>query len=154
MISIQRSDTTVQLAVQRELARDARLSGCAVGVAVDGGVVTLSGLVTSHEQRQAAQDAAHAAGVLDVANELRVQGQERAGRCDTELAHAVRRVLAGVPKLCDHRVRSTVTHGWVLLEGTVASSAQQREICQGVRNVVGVCGVNDELTVESEQASA
>ncbi|MEO8180225.1 MAG: BON domain-containing protein [Deltaproteobacteria bacterium] len=41
-----------------------------VAVAVDRGVVILSGRVTSGENRQAAQDAAHrVSGVLDVAPE-------------------------------------------------------------------------------------
>ena len=69
-----KSDSDLQQDVLRELSWDSRVEETEVGVEVDRGVVTLTGTVSSWAIRVAAQEAAHrVAGVLDVANDIKVK---------------------------------------------------------------------------------
>lgn len=144
-----RSDAEIQRDVQQELRWDSVVDESTIGVTVDRGVVTLNGTVGSLAARTAAQDAAHRVrDVLDVANDIRVGTDSRVGRSDSEVAHAVRSALEWNALLDDELIRSTVTHGWVLLEGTVTSCRERDEAESAVRNLIGVCGVNNEIVVQ------
>ncbi|MDB4974841.1 MAG: transport-associated protein [Myxococcaceae bacterium] len=148
------TDSDIQRAVQHELSADARVAETSIGVTVDRGVVELTGVVTSLAEREAAQEAAHrTAGVRDVANELRVGASSGSSRSDVEIALAVRCVLERSLASAAASVVSTVTHGWVLLEGAVESSQQSAALESSVRGLVSVCGVNNELTVKTAEAS-
>jgi osmotically-inducible protein OsmY len=105
-----------------ELKWDSRVDETEVGVQVKDGVVTLNGMVTSYAKRWAAAEAAHRViGVLDVANDLKVNVAGGTSRTDTEIAQAVRQTLEWDVFVPDDRIRSTVSDGWVTLEGTVES---------------------------------
>jgi len=85
-----KSDADIQSEVLRELEWDASLREAEVGVAVDRGIVSLSGTLTSWERRQAALEAAHRVqGVLDVVNEIQVK-VPGSGRTAVEIARSVR----------------------------------------------------------------
>ena len=71
--AVARTDAEIQQDVLLELKWDTRVKETEVGVAVDRGIVTLTGTVDSYAKKIAAQEAAHRVkGVLVVANELRV----------------------------------------------------------------------------------
>jgi osmotically-inducible protein OsmY len=90
-----KTDSEIQQDVLRELKWDTRVEETDVGVEVDGGVVTLSGTVSSWGRRHAAAEAAHRVrGVLDVANDIVVKTPGTPGFTDTEVAQAVRHALA------------------------------------------------------------
>jgi osmotically-inducible protein OsmY len=81
------SDARIQLDVIKELKWDTRVNETDVGVEVDGGIVTLTGTVSSFAKAHAAQEAAHRVkGVLDVANTIEVHLPGREGPTDTDLA--------------------------------------------------------------------
>ena len=91
---IRRNDAQFQQDVLQELRWDTRVKETDVGVKVDRGIVTLTGTVDSWAARLAAQDAAHrVAGVLDVANDLRVKLPTSTERTDADIARAVRAAL-------------------------------------------------------------
>src|SRR3712207_4952277 len=114
-------DAEVQMAVLRELRWDPRVDESDVGVEVDKGVVTLTGVVGSYAKRVAAQGAGHrVAGVLDVANDLKVTLPGSHARTDTEIAQAVRRSLEWRTQIPREQIRTTVSNGSVTLEGDVA----------------------------------
>ena len=142
------TDSQLQTVVLQQLKLQPCLAEVSLGVSVDDGVVTLHGTVDTHHQRQAAQEAAHATvGVLDVANDLRVGRSTRGGRNDTEIAQAVRIALQACDGLPSQRLRSTVTHGWVLLEGDLDSDAERDAAIEAARSTVCVVGVNDAIHV-------
>lgn len=144
-----KSDSDIQQAVMHELAWDTRVVETDVGVQVDRGVVTLTGTVSSWPQRIAAQEAAHrVAGVLDVANDVRVKLPGSAERSDTDLAHAVRHALEWDVLVPDKQIRSTVTDGWVSLEGEVEYWSQREDAEEAVHNLAGVKGVTNKIAVE------
>src|SRR6266508_6461375 len=115
-----KSDAQIHQDVLRQLRWDSRVDDTEVGVAVDQGVVTLTGTVASYAKKLAAQEAAHrVTGVLDVADDIRVKVPGSLGRTDTEIAQAVRHALEWNVMVPDTHITSTVTDGWVTLEGGV-----------------------------------
>lgn len=141
-----KTDSDIQEAVLRELAWSSRVSATEVGVEVRRGIVTLTGNVDSLAKRLAAQEAAHrVAGVLDVANELRVVPLTVI--TDTDIAQAVRRTLEWDVFVPDRRIRSTVSGGVVTLEGDVDAVEQRDDAERAIRNLRGVRRVVNELRV-------
>ena len=145
-----KTDSEIQQDVLRELSWDPRVDETEVGVEVDGGVVTLSGTVSSWAKRVAAQDAAHrVVGVLDVANDIQVKVPGDEVRTDTEIAQAVRQALEWDALVPHERIQSTVSNGCVTLEGNVDSWTEREDAERAVQNLVGVHGVTDKMSVLS-----
>ncbi|MCL4544755.1 MAG: BON domain-containing protein [Chloroflexi bacterium] len=150
-----RSDRDVQHAVLEEFRWDSRIEETAVGVEVDQGVVTLTGIVDSYAKRLAAQEAAHrVAGVLDVANDLIVKPLSDHERSDTEIAQAVRRALEWNVFVPDEKIQSTVSNGWVTLAGTVADARERDDTEAAVRQLLGVRGVTNTITISPPKVRA
>ena len=148
-----KSDAEVRKAVLRELEWDSRTNDAAVDVEVAGGVVTLVGTVSSWAKKVAAQEAAHRVhGVLDVANNLQIVVLGSDGRSDTEIAQAVRLALQWDVFVPDTRIRSTVSRGWVTLEGDVDYLNQRDDCERAVRPLAGVRGVTTKIEVAQSQA--
>jgi osmotically-inducible protein OsmY len=146
---MKKSDSEVKQAVLQEFRWDTRISETDVGVLVDGGTVTLTGIVDSWAKRVAAEQAAHrVVGVLDVANDIQVKTPGSASRSDTDIAHAVRHALEWDVFVPDQRVRSTVSNGWVTLEGEVDFGGQRFETERAVSYLAGVKGITNKLQVK------
>jgi osmotically-inducible protein OsmY len=152
-----KSDEQIHQDVLRELRWDSRVNDTEVGVEVDQGIVTLTGTVASYARRLAAQEAAHrVTGVLDVANDIRVKVLGSEGRTDMEIAQAVRQALVWEVLVPDTRITSTVTDGWVTLEGSVDRIRERDDAERAIRYLQGVHGVRNKLvvrppTVQSER---
>ena len=143
-----KSDAQLQRDVQEELRWDTRVKETDVGVEVKEGIVTLTGTLDSWTGRMAAQEAAHrVAGVLDVANDLRVRFVESAERTDAEIAKAVRHSLEWDVLVPDEKIRSTVSNGVVTLEGTVELWCHHDDAANAVRNLAGVREVRNLIKV-------
>lgn len=149
------TETDLQRAVLQELAWDPKVDETDVGVQVKDGVITLVGTIDSYAKKQAACDAAHrVAGVLDVVNEIEVQIPSPWVRPDTEIAHAVRLALVWDTYAPDDRIKSTVTKGWVTLEGDVEYAYQSEEAERVVERLNGVRGVTNSLVVKGQAVGA
>lgn len=146
--ALRKSDTQIHRDVLEELKWDSRVDETEVGVQVAGGVVTLTGTVTSWAKRSAAQEAARRViGVLDVANDITVKAPGGLARTDTEIAQAVRRTLEWDVFVPDREITSTVANGWVTLEGMVERWSQRDDAERAVRNLMGVQGVVNKIAV-------
>jgi osmotically-inducible protein OsmY len=151
--AIKKSDVQIHHDVLEELKWDSRVDETEVGVQVAGGVVTLTGTVTSWAKRSAAQEAARRViGVLDVANDINVKVPGGLARTDTEIAQAVRRTLEWDVFVPDKEITSTVTNGWVTLEGTVERWSERDDADRAVRNLTGVQSVVNKITVKPAKA--
>jgi osmotically-inducible protein OsmY len=143
-----KTDREIHHDVLEELKWDPRIDETDVGVEVDGGIVTLTGTVTSWAKRLAAQDAARrVAGVLDVANDIVVKTPGGWLRTDTEMAQAVRQTLQWDVFVPDEHITSSVTDGRVTLEGIVDTLSQSHDAERAVRNLAGVVVVINKITV-------
>jgi osmotically-inducible protein OsmY len=145
-------DSEIQQAVIQELTWDPRVDETEVGVQVSNGVVTLTGNVGSWGRRWAAQEAAHrVAGVLDVANDVRVTRDGAVRRTDSQIAQAVRHALEWDVFVPEQRIRSTVSDGHVTLEGDVDYNTQREDAAKAIRNLIGVRGVSNLISVRPPQ---
>jgi osmotically-inducible protein OsmY len=150
-----KTDGELQRAVLEELRWDTRVDEAEIGVAVVGGVVTLTGTVASWAKKLAAQEAAHrVAGVLDVANDIEVHPTGLPSHSDAAVAHAVRAALEWDVRVPQERIRSTVTAGLVVLEGTVESLQQREDAERAIRHLRGVAGVVNRLQVHAPAVSS
>ncbi len=150
-----KSDGQIQADVMSELRADSRVQAAAVGVAVEAGVVTLTGTVDSWSFRQAAREAAHRVeGVLDVANDIVVRVPGSLRRTDADIARAVRQALEWDTRVPHDRIRSTVTNGDVTLEGSLEYWSQREDAEDAVRNLAGVSGVNNVLSVDAPRVAS
>jgi osmotically-inducible protein OsmY len=145
---IKKTDTQVHHDVLEELKWDSRVDETEVGVEVDNGVVTLTGTVTSWAKRMAAEEAARRViGVLDIANDIKIKVPGGLTRTDTEIAQAVRHALQWDVFVPDEKITSTVADGWVTLDGTVERWSERADAERAVRNLMGVRGVVNKITV-------
>lgn len=150
-----RTDADVQRAVLEELKWDPRVEETEVGIEVDRGVVTLTGNVSSYVKRLAAQEAAHRViGVRDVANDLVVRLPGSPKKTDTEIALAVRHALEMDVLVPHELITTTVSRGWVTLEGTVDLAYQRDDAAWLIGRLPGVCGVNNLLVVAGPTVAA
>ena len=146
-----RSDRDLKRRILRELKWDSRISWASIHVEVDDGVATLSGSVPSYAEKVAAQEAAHrVVGVLDVANDIEVNPSDGLVRSDTELARAIRSALEWDVLVPDDQIQSTVSAGWVTLEGEVNNGRERSDAERVIRRLTGVVGVINKIEIRKQ----
>ena len=144
-----KSDSKIRDDVLNELRWDPQITDPdAIGVTVTDGAVTLTGHVPTYAQKLAAARAAERVyGVKAVANELTVK-LAGAARDDSDIAAAIAHVLDWNVSVPEGKVHARVEGGWVILDGEVDYDYQRREVERMVRQVRGVIGVTDLITVK------
>jgi osmotically-inducible protein OsmY len=126
-----------------------RVQSNEIGVAVKGGIVTLTGWGDSYTKRWAAEEAAHRVrGVKAVANDIEVRLGTSAERTDAEIAAAAARALEWDALLVPEKIDVTVSKGWITLKGTVDWQYKKNEAERVVRNLAGVKGVSNLIEVK------
>lgn len=146
-----RTDRDLKQRILNELKWDSRVKWASINVQVIDGVVTLTGSVSSYAQKIAAQDAAHrVAGVLDVANDIEVK-PDQSLRSDTEIALAVRNTLEWDALVPNELIQSTVSDGFVTLEGEVNYRRERTDAENAIRRLAGVVGVINKITVRKQR---
>jgi osmotically-inducible protein OsmY len=143
-----KTDDEIRDDVIRELRWDPQISEPeAIAVAVTDGAVLLTGHTPTYAEKVAAEQAARRVyGVKAVANDLKVQ-LAGAPRDDAAIATAIAHILDWNVRVPEGHVQATVHNGWVTLEGNVEHDFQRREVERMVRNVRGVVGVTNAITV-------
>lgn len=150
-----KNDNEIKQQVLRELKWDSRIGWAQIGVDVRDGVVALTGVVSSFAKKSAAQQAAHRIrGVLDVANAIEVRPDALIARTDADIARGIRQVLEWDALVPDERIKSTVSDGWITLEGDVDCWREREDAEQAVLRLVGVIGVTNMLTIKPSQIAA
>jgi osmotically-inducible protein OsmY len=144
-----KTDSEIKDDVTSELQWDPQITAPdAIGVAAQDGAVTLTGHVPTYAERLAAARAAERVyGVKAVANDLKVQ-LDGAPRDDSDIARAIAHVLEWNVQVPEGKVHAEVRNGWVTLDGEVDYDYQRREVERMVRQVRGVIGVSDTVTVK------
>ena len=143
-----KSDSEIRDDVINELQWDPQITDPdAIGVAVADGAVTLTGTVPSYAEKLAAARAAERVyGVKAVANDLKIK-LPGAPRDDSGIATAIAHVLENNVQIPEGRVHARVEDGWVTLDGEVDYEFQRQEVERMVRQVRGVIGVTDTITI-------
>lgn len=144
-----KDDKTLQADVMRELAWDPAVEAAHVGVSVHEGAVTVTGKVSTYNEKAHALAAAERVyGVKAVADDLEVELPGAHSRDDSSIAEAIAHTF-GWDNQVPEGVEATVSHGRVTLKGKVDWLFQSDAAKRAVRNVTGVRGVTSEITVKS-----
>jgi osmotically-inducible protein OsmY len=153
MVPETRTDAELQQDVLEEIDWDPEVEATEIGVTVDAGVVTLTGLAPSPAASFAAGQAAlRVAGVRAVANDVVFGVPET--RTDTEIAKAVADALDANRSLPRGQVQATVKNGLVTLTGTVPFGCQRASAGASVSRVAGVRGAANLIAVREPAAPA
>jgi osmotically-inducible protein OsmY len=142
---------SLQKDVESELQWDPILDSARIGVAVDQGVVVLTGHVRNWMERHAAEEAVkRVRGVNTVANELKVDLQPAETRDDVEIGRIARDALRWNVLVPDEQIKVTVANGWVTLDGKVPYDFQRRNALAAVQHLTGVVGVSNLIRIETQ----
>jgi len=137
--------------LRHELEWDPRVEAAHIGIAVEHGVVTLTGQVGSYPEKFAAEEAVRRVrGVRGIAQEIAVRLPEEAKASDEELAARVARALEWDEMVPRDRVSVTAEHGIVRLEGAVSRAFERDEAELDVRKIRGINGVVNRILVKPE----
>jgi osmotically-inducible protein OsmY len=136
--------------VMEELKWELALKAGAIGVSVHDGVVTLTGHVeTLNESNTAEKAVQRVFGVRGVANELVVKLPASLARDDTDIAEAAVHALKWTSSVPEDHITVTVRNGWLTLEGEVEWFYQKETAERVVRNLAGVKGITNLITVRA-----
>jgi osmotically-inducible protein OsmY len=143
-----KTDKDLQHDVLAELEWEPSVEASKIGVTAEKGVITVTGYVSSYTEKMEAEKVAkRVVGVQAVANDLEVRLPGTYERTDGDLAQLALSALdwnVSVPK---NKVHVTVSKGWMALEGEVEWYYQKRAAEEAVRNLVGVRGISNHITI-------
>jgi osmotically-inducible protein OsmY len=143
------TDKDLQRDVLDELAWEPSVDAGGIGVSVESGVVVLNGTVKSLNEKWSAERAAQRVeGVLAVTDELVVSLPGDSQHDDTDIAGAAANALDWHVSVPRNRIKVLVEHGHVTLRGTADYHFQKDAAEKAVRNLRGVKGVSNLITMD------
>lgn len=144
-----KTDSDLKKDVLAELLWDPLVPETKIGVAVNEGVVTLSGHLDTYAEKVAAKRAVErVAGVKAIAVELTVIPVGLHQRTDTEIATSIEHVLGWNTSVPQDHVKVTVEKGWVTLGGELDWNFQRRAVERMIRPLKGVVGITDNIRLK------
>jgi osmotically-inducible protein OsmY len=148
-----KTDANIRRNVELELQWEPSVDEKKIGVIVNDGVVTLTGEVPHYWGRWNAEDAAkRVKGVRAIANELAVSMPATGVRTDSDIAAAAAHALRWHASISDSPITPVVKDGWVTLSGKVSLGYQKASAENALRNLMGVKGITNDITVASQIA--
>lgn len=142
-------DNELQKAVLAELNWEPKVTSAHIGVTAENGTVTLTGTVESYGQKHAAEMAAgRVKGVKAIAEEIKVKLPYEIQRSDADIATAAVNRLAWDTGTPNEAVKVKVEGGWISLTGEVEWHYQMEAAEREVRNLLGVTGVSNLITIK------
>jgi osmotically-inducible protein OsmY len=143
------TDRELQENVQEALDWEPSVETEDIGVTVEKGVVTLRGDVKSYAEKTGAERVAlRVYGVKAVANDLNVRIGSALTRTDSDIALAAVNALKWNSQVPAGKITVTVRQGWVTLKGEVDWNFQRDTAARVVRELLGVIGVENGITVK------
>ena len=149
-----KSNRELETKVLDELEWEPRVRAADIGVAVNDGVVTLTGFADSYAEKLASEEAVkRVADVRGIANEVVVRLPAFRERTDTDIARAAVNGLEWDVFVPHNSVKVTVENSWVTLDGEVERQFQKHAAENAVCRLAGVKGVRNLISIKP-QASA
>jgi osmotically-inducible protein OsmY len=150
-----KTDAQLKSDIEAELEWEPSIDAAHVGVAVDKGIVTLTGhLETFAEKFAIDRVVSRIAGVQAVAVELDVKLAAGHVRSDTEIAASAEAALRWNTMVPADKIRLKVEKGWVTLSGEVDWDFQRREAVSAVHAIKGVRSVINSISLKARSAPA
>lgn len=147
---MRKSDSELQDDVIAELRWEPSIDHANIDVAVNDGVVTLSGYVKSYPEKIAAEKAVQQlAGVKAIVEEVEVLFAKDFRDSDYKIAKRIVDIFAWNATIPDDRIQVKVEHGWVTLTGTVDHHYQSNEAKSVAGGVSGVVGIRNLIEIKA-----
>ncbi|SFI52900.1 BON domain-containing protein [Albimonas pacifica] len=141
-------DKVLRQDIIEELDFEPSLDSAGIGVAVDDGVVTLTGHVPTYAEKVTALETVETVkGVRAIADEIEVRPLGVHMQADDEIAKRVANTLRWTTSVPHERIRITVKDGRVTLEGEVEQRWQAEAAVAAIRRLGGLIGINDHVKV-------
>lgn len=149
-----KTDSQLQQDVLAELAWEPSVNAAQVGVEVKDGIVTLAGHVGSFVEKWEVERAAQrVSGVRGLAVEMDVNLPGSSRRNDVDIVRSVENALQWMTYVPQDAIKVLVESGWVTLTGEVAWEYQRKAATDGVRGLMGVTGVSDQISIKHMASS-
>jgi osmotically-inducible protein OsmY len=146
---MKKTDSQLQRDVMDELEWEPSVDHADVGVAVNDGVVTLSGYAKSYPQKVAAEKATRRVeGVKAIAEEIKVRFASQPKTADHEIAKRIIDMFSWSSSIPEDTINVKVEHGWVTLTGSVNWNYQSIEARNVAGRVTGVTGVSNLVEIK------
>jgi len=146
-----RTNAELQKDVQDAIKWEPLLNAAEIGVTVKDGVVTLTGTVDSYAKKSEAEVAAkNVSGVKAVVENIDMFSSDWAKKDDNEIANEIINAFKWSIKVPSDKVKIKVEKGWVTLEGELTWNYQKEAAKDIVKNLLGVTGVLNNITIKSE----
>lgn len=143
-----KSDQQLKQDVASELQWDATVNATQIGVSVNEGIVTLSGILDTYAEKHAAERAARRVrGVRGIVTDLEVKLAPGHQLSDTEIAESALKTLRSLVTVPGN-VRVGVENGFVTLSGDVDWPYQRANAERSVSQLKGVRGVVNQLKIK------
>lgn len=140
------SDIRLRQDVLDELEFEPSIEANNIGVAVDNGVVTLSGHVASYAEKLTAVTATKRVnGVHVVADDIEVRYAAERKTSDDQIAKRIVDMLGWDIVVPSGSIQAVVREGWVTMTGTVEWQYQRKAAEDDVRKLSGVRGVTNKI---------
>ena len=143
-----KTDSQIQADVIQELTWNPSVTHEHIGVAVSGGIVTLSGTVPTYAEKSAAEKATQrVSGVKAVVEKIDVKLPGSLQRTDQDIARAIVDQFKWTVWIPEEKVKASVENGWVRLTGEVEWQYQRSAAESAVRGLTGVKGITDNIVI-------
>jgi osmotically-inducible protein OsmY len=148
-----RLDSDIRRDVEDELRWDPDIDATDIAVAVNNGVVALTGFVRSYPQRtQAERDAKRVAGVVGVANDIEVRLPVIDQRPDPDIVRDAVSALKSELPYSSENIKVIAKDGKLTLEGTVEWNYARERAEKAVKRVRGAKSVTNSITLKPKVA--
>jgi osmotically-inducible protein OsmY len=145
-----KTDFEIRNNVLDELAWQPDIDETQIGVIVEDGVVTLSGVVNNYSKKMAAEKAVkNVDGVKAVALDIDVKYGDEFKKTDKEIAKAIVDAFKWNSSVPDDDITVKVEDGWVYLTGEVQWTYQKNAAKKSVENLLGVKNVINNITLKN-----
>lgn len=142
------NDLELRRAILDELEFRPHIDAAAIGVAIENGVVCLTGHVRTYAEKEAAERAVKSVkGVKAVVEQIQVRVPTELEVDDEVIASRCLDVIRWSTATVSDRIQIEVQRGWVTLDGEVEWQYQKEAAQDAVQKLAGVVGVNNMLVV-------
>lgn len=148
-----KSDAQIKQDILDELVFEPNIDETQIGVIVEDGIVTLSGVVNEYHKKALANKAAkRVVGVKAVAEDIEVKYGDEYKKTDKEIAKAAVNALEWNASVPQEKIMVFVEDGYIYLSGNVPHDYQRIAAKRTVHSLMGVRGVvnNIELIPEAK----
>jgi osmotically-inducible protein OsmY len=143
------SNSTLRQDIIDELDFEPSIEAADIGVAVDAGVVTLSGHVPTYAQKVKVEDVVRLVkGVKAIAQEMEVRPFGTNRTADDEIAKRAVNTISWNTSVPAGAVQIRVQDGWVKLTGKVDWQYQKTAAEDAIRHLSGVIGVTNHIDIK------